>query len=686
MPCCSIIIPVYNKASLTDACLQTLLGAPPGEFSFEIIVVDDGSQDVTQQLLAGYGDRIRVVTHAANAGFSTACNSGAAAAAGDFLVFLNNDTLPQDGWLDALARYAEAHPTAAVVGAKLLFPDDTIQHAGVVICQDRFPRHLYAGFPAGHPAVNKSRRFQVVTGGCALFRRGPFEQAGGFDIAFRNGYEDVDLCLRLGERGHESHYCHESTLYHLESVSDGRFKDGMENTRVYMQRWHERVEPDDFRYYLEDGLLSVTYHPTYPFQLRLSPLVGTVDGDGREWQAERLLGDRARQVERLLKDTVRLNVRVGEAELRAAGPRVAAPNLTAARTRPATPPPRLLCQGEIHWRSPEPSGRLVSLIIPVKNGAAKLRRLLPCLLGQATHDRLEIVAVDSGSTDESVELLRAAGATVVAIDPREFDHGLTRNLGAGYARGAVYVFLGQNTFPADERWLANLVAALDRDPQVAGVCSRVLPPDDADVLMRKDGHRDPSASPEPQVRAIAGRDKYRALDPSALRLLLNFHTVSAAVRATVFRRIPFRMVTTIGEDVLWAKEVLEAGFKIRHEPTSVVHHGHHFDLAELMRRNVDDGVANREIVGRRLEDADVVPGILHWARDDWRYLENEAGLGGEELEHWKMMSVLRRAAQVVGQWVGVNHDRMPGDLARLLSGVRQSRDGAEPRRPSLGAA
>src|SRR5262245_35673773 len=259
MPRCSIIIPVFNKASLTRQCLDALLGRAPEADDGEVVVVDDGSTDATPRLLAGYGSRVRVVTHPRNVGFATACNDGAAAASGEYLVFLNNDTIPQAGWLDALAGYADRHPRAAVVGSKLLYPNDTIQHAGVVICRDRYPRHIYAGFPADHPVVNKSRRFQVVTAACALLRREPFEQAGGFDPAFRTGNEDVDLCLRLGGLGCEVHYCHESVLYHLESVSEGRFKHVDANTRLYRERWAERVRPDDLQYYLEDGLLDVHY-------------------------------------------------------------------------------------------------------------------------------------------------------------------------------------------------------------------------------------------------------------------------------------------------------------------------------------------------------------------------------------------------------------------------------------------
>jgi GT2 family glycosyltransferase len=312
---CSIIIPVYNRAAITGQCLNALLDAPLLDDEAEIIVVDDGSDVPTRYLLASYADRVRVVTHLKNDGFAAACNDGAGVALGEYLVFLNNDILPQPGWLEALVQYAENHSEVAAVGARLLFPDQTIQHAGVTICQDRLPRHLYAGFPADHPAVNKSRRFQAVTAACMLLKRASFEQTGGFDTAFRNGYEDVDLCLRLGEHGSQVHYCHDSVLYHLESVSEGRFDTHNANAQRFLSRWGDRVEPDDLDYYLEDGLLAIAYDRMYPVRIAISPHLAVVDTDARQQQAEKLLVERSRQVLELLKENIRLTVDLGEAEL-----------------------------------------------------------------------------------------------------------------------------------------------------------------------------------------------------------------------------------------------------------------------------------------------------------------------------------------------------------------------------------
>ena len=233
--------------------------ADPAGSDFEVIVVDNASRDGTRQMLSAYGERIRVRANEQNLFFATACNQGAEMARGEYLVFLNNDTVPLGGWLDALVRHAETHGRAGLVAGKLLYPNGTVQHAGMAICQDGWPRLIYVGFPADHPAVSRSRRMQVVSGACNLVPRKVFYEAGGFDPSYVNGFEDVDLCLRLGGLGYEVHFCHESVLFHLESVSEGRFDSESQNAAVFLRRWAGKVQPDDLQIYLADGLVRVDY-------------------------------------------------------------------------------------------------------------------------------------------------------------------------------------------------------------------------------------------------------------------------------------------------------------------------------------------------------------------------------------------------------------------------------------------
>jgi GT2 family glycosyltransferase len=317
-PTASIVIPVHNKATITRQCLDALLAEADDGLDRQIVVVDDGSTDLTPSLLARYGDRVLVIRNQTALGFAGACNAGIAAAAGEFVVLLNNDTIPTSGWLSALVDHARQHPAAAVVGAKLLFPNDTVQHAGVAIGLDARPHHIYAGFPADHPATSVSRPFQVVTAACALLRRGPWRELGGLDVAYQNGWEDVDYCLRAGEAGYEVHYCAESVVYHLESATRNLVSDAERaNQALFATRWRHKITPDDYRYYWEDGLLSAQYGARYPIRLSVSPLLAGVTVGENDRLADRLLYDRARQVMILLRNNIVLNVRVQEAEARA---------------------------------------------------------------------------------------------------------------------------------------------------------------------------------------------------------------------------------------------------------------------------------------------------------------------------------------------------------------------------------
>lgn len=313
----SVIVPVHGRSALTRRCLDAVLAEPHA--GRELIVVDDASPDDTLSALGAYGERIRIVALDENQGYAGACNAGAEAATGELLLFLNNDTEPQAGWLEALLRHTEESPGAAVIGAKLLYPNGATQHAGVVFGQDGYPHNLYAGLPGDHPAVNRSRALQAVTGACMLIRRDAFERAGGFDAGFANSLEDVDLCLRIGEAGGEVNYCHRAVVTHLESASRGRQDRFEQSVALYRQRWRERVRRDDLVTYAEDGLLAVEYPDTFPLRMEVSPQLAVVAGD-REDEVERLLEGYAHQVSDLLAEVVRLSAIAGEPPGAAAAP------------------------------------------------------------------------------------------------------------------------------------------------------------------------------------------------------------------------------------------------------------------------------------------------------------------------------------------------------------------------------
>ncbi|MFN2470677.1 MAG: glycosyltransferase family 2 protein [Gaiellaceae bacterium] len=315
----SVVMPVRDRPSLTAGSLDRFLAEYGDEDGVEVVVVDDGSEGEARRLLERYADRVTVVGHARPRGFAAASNEGAAAADGEYVIFLNNDTMSTPGWLHALVEFAERVPHAVAVGAKLLYTNDTVQHAGIVICHDGLPRHVYRGFSGDHPLVSVPRRFHAVTAACMLVRRDSFEAVGGFDTAFVNGFEDVDLCLRFAEHG-EVHYCPDSVLYHLEAATRGDLPESpgefAANAALYRERWGH-VTPDDLSVYVADGLLDVTYGDLYPMPFRVSPEVGELSAEPTPTEAYRLLNVRARQVFELLRENAMLRVRLGELERRA---------------------------------------------------------------------------------------------------------------------------------------------------------------------------------------------------------------------------------------------------------------------------------------------------------------------------------------------------------------------------------
>jgi GT2 family glycosyltransferase len=305
----TVVVPVRNLLSITRQCVEALVSGYLDRQDVDVVVVDDGSTDGTYEFLktaAGVG----VVRHAESAGFAKSCNAGAAAGSGEYVLFLNNDTQGADGWLDALVSYAEANEQAAIVGARLLYGNGTIQHAGIVFGADLLPRHVYRGFPGYHPAVTKPRRLQAVTAACMLVRRSAFEAIGGFDTSFLNGFDDVDLCFRVAESGGETHYCPDSVLVHLEAATRGEdAKLFRRNAARYLERWADRVRRDDLETYVEDGLLELVPGDLYPLELRVDPRLATIDqGDVYD-----VLEERSRQAFDLIKENAALRTRLDEA-------------------------------------------------------------------------------------------------------------------------------------------------------------------------------------------------------------------------------------------------------------------------------------------------------------------------------------------------------------------------------------
>lgn len=219
-PMASIVIPVHNHVGQTLACLRSLAEHPP-KTPVEIIVCDDGSSDATQTWLAQIGG-LRYHRRAENGGFIAACNDGAALARGNHLVFLNNDTIPQPGWLDALLATFTDHPEAGLVGAKLIYPSGRLQEAGGVVFSDGSAWN-YGRFDApDDPRYCSLRDADYCSGAALAIPAALFSQLGGFDARYAPAYyEDTDLAYAVRTQGHRVLFQPASRVVHLEGVTAG---------------------------------------------------------------------------------------------------------------------------------------------------------------------------------------------------------------------------------------------------------------------------------------------------------------------------------------------------------------------------------------------------------------------------------------------------------------------------------
>ncbi|WP_430913974.1 glycosyltransferase [Methylobacterium sp. sgz302541] len=225
-PLVSIVIPTRDNHALLAACIDSILTRSTYA-TIEIAVLDNGSEEpATRAALARLAKRekVSVISDPRPFNYSAINNLGAAATRGEILLFLNDDTeVVTPDWLERLIGYAQ-RPHVGAVGARLHFPDGTIQHCGVVNLLDG-PGHAFyrrdGGKPADFGRDTLDYDWLAVTGACLAVERGKFERVGGFDESLPVAYNDVDLCLRLHEAGLYNVVCQAARLVHHESASRG---------------------------------------------------------------------------------------------------------------------------------------------------------------------------------------------------------------------------------------------------------------------------------------------------------------------------------------------------------------------------------------------------------------------------------------------------------------------------------
>ncbi|HHO68900.1 MAG TPA: glycosyltransferase, partial [Gammaproteobacteria bacterium] len=278
-PPVSIIIPSRDRLDLITPCVESLLDHTDWP-DFEILIVDNGSEsddtyEYYDRLVAKHGERVRVLSLPGPFNFSALNNLGAREARGEYLLLLNNDTqVLHDDWLERMMAHAQ-RPDVGITGPRLVFGDRTLQHAGVVLGLSEVAGHIGYREPMDSAAFNgrlqSDQNYSAVTGACLLIRKSVYEEVGGLDEeALGVMYNDIDLCLRVRDRGYRIVWTPYTTLIHhgsrtlgdpAASADDRQRLDA--ETAAFMGRWSARISAD----------------PAYNRNLSLTHYDGRPEGD-----------------------------------------------------------------------------------------------------------------------------------------------------------------------------------------------------------------------------------------------------------------------------------------------------------------------------------------------------------------------------------------------------------------------
>jgi len=255
----SVIIPSKNRQDMCHMILSSLTELTNYP-DYEIILVNNNSDEtgffemvsLWKEKLPG---KFQCIDDNGNFNFSRLINRGAAAAKGEYLLLLNNDTkVIQSDWMELMAGYSQKEDIGAV-GVRLLFPDDTIQHAGVVIGLGGIAEHVFAGADKDENGyfnfLKCTNNYSGITAACLMIRSKVFHEVNGFDENLPVEYNDIDFCLKLVDKGYRNVYLPYVTLYHYESVSRGHphktkesYQQHLKDISLFQSRWQKYINND----------------------------------------------------------------------------------------------------------------------------------------------------------------------------------------------------------------------------------------------------------------------------------------------------------------------------------------------------------------------------------------------------------------------------------------------------------
>ncbi len=314
---------------------------------------------------------------------------------------------------------------------------------------------------------------------------------------------------------------------------------------------------------------------------------------------------------------------------------------------------------------------VVTVAIPTRDAGPDLRRTLAAVRAQRVDSELELLVCDSGSSDETPELARSYGATVIEIPPQSFSHGGTRNLLMERARGEHVAFLTQDAVPAADDWLASLLTAFGLAPAVGLAFGPYRPRPDASVSVAREltAWFDSLSSGGPVIDAL--EDEWRAAPPRHFLGRLGFFTdANGCIARAAWTQVPFRHVA-YAEDQLLAQDMLRAGFAKVYVPAAAVIHSHDYSAWGWVRRSFDEARALQEIYGWSVNPRTAARNLRGNVAADRRWARAADGEARRRPRRGDAAlltaSLGHHGAVAIGELLGGRAQRLPESVVRRLS-------------------
>lgn len=541
-PLVSVIVPTHNRPEMLTAAIRSILSQTLRDF--EIIVVNDAGEDVEEVVSSlGGGGKISYVRHDRNRGLAAARNAGLRLARGKYIAYLDDDDLYYPDHLETLVTHLERD------GGKVAYTD---AHRATQKMMDGGYVTINRDIPY---SWNFNRDMFLFTNYvpvlCIMHEKACLEESGYFDETLTT-QEDWDLWIRMSRKYDFVHIkkvtCEFSWRTDGTTMSSGKRSDYLRTMEIIYDKYRQISQGNSF----------------------------VIDGQKRSLDA--------------LKAAVCLTgnntsgVAVGEKVL---------VDATAYHVEPISA-----------GRQPPTLDTRISVIIPVRNGGENIRVLLGKIRSQKKVREVEIIVIDSGSTDGTVAIAEEFGCRVIRIPEREFNHGATRNLGAREARGEFLVFTVQDALPATDYWLYAMVSPFGAYPELAALSSKQFVRPEADLfsLWTNEAIYKSLGFVEDSIYALSPSfdfANWKHFDSQIKRQLSFFDNVCSCVRRSVFDEIRFTPKIN-AEDIDFGVRLLEKRKKIGFLTTTGVYRWHERGSDYVLKRHFIGTKSNLYIMKNEL--------------------------------------------------------------------------------------